>query len=408
MKIIIDAGHGGNDPGAVAFGTYEKDLNASFAQKLADALTEKGYEVDSSLINDINYGSTELTSLIVQSGAQLCISCHNNAANGSARGLEVIYSIHSEGTLANEIINKAANTGYTVRTAYSRASYVYSDADYYFIIRETYPDVETIIVEFGFMDNAEDFNLLTSDEWQNILTGAVADAVSSYLPLPVEVKTPIMGDAIVSTGKLKSALKDNNPDFDSSIVDEYINISAVYGVRGDLAFCQCILETNWLLFTGTVMKEQNNFAGLGATGGSVTGASFNTVSEGVEAHIQHLYAYATTGDIPEGRALVDPRFGYVTRGIAPNIEDLNGRWAVPGYEYGERIVSIMNMINDNYTEPVITEPDEPVQEHWAKQCNDELMEAGILLNDHSDTLDQPATEGMVLCLINRLRKEFLK
>lgn len=408
MKVIIDAGHGGSDPGAVAFGTYEKDLNIAFAQKLADNLAKKGYEVDSSLINDINYGSTELTSLIVQSGAKLCISCHNNAANGSARGLEVIHSIYSDGALAKEIINKVAKTGYIVRTAYSRASYVYSDADYYFIIRETYPDVETIIVEFGFMDNSEDFNLLTSEEWQNTLTSAVADAVSSYLPLPAEVKTPIMGEAIVSAGKLKSALKNNNPDFDDSIVDEYLNIGTIYGVRGDLAFCQCILETDWLKFTGVVKKEQNNFAGIGATGGKETGAAFGSVSEGVEAHIQHLYAYASIGDIPDGRTLVDPRFGYVTRGIAPNIEDLNGRWAVPGNQYGERIVSIMNMINDNYTDPVITKPDVPVQEHWAKQCNDELLEAGLLLNDHSETLDQPATEGMVLCLINRLRKEFLK
>lgn len=408
MKIIIDAGHGGSDPGAVAFGTFEKDLNIAFAEKLSDSLESKGYEVDRSLINDINYDSSELTSLIVQSQAQLCISCHNNAANGSARGLEVIYSIHSDGTLAKNIIERTANTGYMARSAYSRASLIYSDTDYYFIIRETYPDVETIIVEFGFMDNSEDFELITSDEWQNTLTGVVADAVSGYIPISVEVKTPILGETLVSAGKLKSALSDNNTEFDISIVDEYLTTASLYGIRGDLAFCQCILETNWLKFTGDVKKEQNNFAGLGATGGGVSGTSFASVAEGVEAHIQHLYAYAATSDIPEGRTLVDPRFGYVSRGIAPNMEDLDGRWAVPGVGYGERIVSIMNTINDNYSDPVVTEPDQPTQEHWAKPCNDELLEAGILLNDHTDTLDQPATEGMVLCLINRLRREFLK
>lgn len=235
MKIIIDSGHGGSDPGAVAFGAFEKDINLVFANKLAQKLSEKGYEVDSSLINDINYESQELTSLIRASGARLCISCHNNASDTTGRGFEVIYGIHTDGTLANLILNNVRSTGYIARTAYNRESTMYPGTDYYFIIRETYPDVESIIVEFGFIDNYEDFALLNSEDWQNTLTDAVVDAVSSYLPLP-----------------------------------------------------------------------------------------------------------------------------------------------------------------------------DPMQEHWAKINNDELMEAGILYDDHTDTLDNPASEGMVLTIINRLRKEFLK
>lgn len=236
MKIIIDSGHGGSDPGAVAFGTFEKDINLIFAKKLADKLSEKGYEVDTTLINDINYDSRVLTSLIRESGAKLCISCHNNALNGTVRGMEVIHSIHSDGTLGNLILNNASTTGYTVRTAYNRESAMYPGTDYYFIIRETYPDVETIIIEFGFMDNSKDFALLNSTSWQNRLIGAVVDAVSSYLPLSAPVQ----------------------------------------------------------------------------------------------------------------------------------------------------------------------------EEHWAKTNNDELMEVGILYDDHSDTLDNPATEGLVISIVNRLRKELLK
>jgi len=410
MKIIIDSGHGGSDPGAIAFGSLEKDLNLNFSEKLAETLATKGYEVDSSLINDENYDSQVLTSLIRASQANLCISCHNNTANGSVRGFEVIHSIHSDGVLAKEIISAVEKTGYIVRSAYSRESYIYPDTDYFFIIRETYPDVETIIVELGFMDNSEDFALLTSNQWQMTLTNAVADAVSSYLPLPLISKTPILGTSEVSAFKLKSAVTDNNPDFNNSIVDEYIEISSLYGIRGDLAFCQCINETNWFLFTGNVKREQNNFAGLGATGNGVTGATFASISEGVEAHIQHLYAYATTNDLPQDRTLVDPRFNYVRRGIAPNIEDLDGKWAVPGIGYGERIVTLLDLINEKYADPVVVDPKDPdtTEEHWAKACNDELIEAGILFDDHSSTLDQPASEGMVICIANRLRKELLK
>ena len=48
---------------------------------------------------------------------------------------------------------------------------------------------------------------------------------------------------------------------------------------------------------------------------------------------------------------------------------------------------------------------EPPQKHWAKKDNDELMKAGILLSDHTTTLDNPATEGFVLSMLNRIRKE---
>ena len=68
------------------------------------------------------------------------------------------------------------------------------------------------------------------------------------------------------------------------------------------------------------------------------GITFGTMADGVEAHIQHLYAYATKDPLPEGVELVDPRFKYVTRGIAPQWTGLNGRWAVPGNGYGESII----------------------------------------------------------------------
>ncbi len=48
---------------------------------------------------------------------------------------------------------------------------------------------------------------------------------------------------------------------------------------------------------------------------------------------------------------------------------------------------------------------EPLKPHWAKSDNDELLEDGILCSDHTATLDKAATEGLVLSLINRIRKE---
>ncbi|MBO6159070.1 MAG: peptidoglycan-binding protein, partial [Firmicutes bacterium] len=58
----------------------------------------------------------------------------------------------------------------------------------------------------------------------------------------------------------------------------------------------------------------------------------DSVEQGVEAHIQHLYAYAETAALPEGRTLLDPRFDLIERGCRTSWEGLSGRWAVPGYD----------------------------------------------------------------------------
>lgn len=72
-----------------------------------------------------------------------------------------------------------------------------------------------------------------------------------------------------------------------------------------------------------------------------------SIEDGVTAHIQHLYAYATSLDLPQGEYLIDPRFNLVKRGIAPLWTDLNGRWAVPGTTYGQSILKIYDAITDD-------------------------------------------------------------
>lgn len=139
----------------------------------------------------------------------------------------------------------------------------------------------------------------------------------------------------------------------------YIDIGKEYGIRGDIAFCQAAKETGYWQFTGSVTPEQNNYCGLWATGSPLTGqeslngadpdqvtfvaglhgATFATPAAGVEAHIQHLYAYATKNPLPKGKVLVDPRFALVNKGIATTWLQLNARWAVPGTTYGQSILA---------------------------------------------------------------------
>ncbi len=175
--------------------------------------------------------------------------------------------------------------------------------------------------------------------------------------LDVSIGQPIQGESVATAEQLQQLAWANNPDA-PDVAQLYLDIGKIYGIRGDIAFCQAAKETGWWKYGNLVQAYQNNYCGLGATGSPATGeeslygadrsrvwyvegvhgAIFATPADGVEAQIQHLYAYCCTDPLPEGRDIVDPRFTLVTRGIAPNWQDLNGRWAVPGVGYGESII----------------------------------------------------------------------
>ena len=161
------------------------------------------------------------------------------------------------------------------------------------------------------------------------------------------VKTPILGASMATEQQMRDFVRRTNPHA-PDYAQLYVDMGRKYGVRGDLAFAQAILETNYWRFGGSVRQEQNNFAGLGATSPTQGGAAFATPAKGIEAQMQHLFGYATKAVLPADALVVDPRFALLEssglRGIAPCWEDLNGKWAVPGANYGQNIVSLWQNI----------------------------------------------------------------
>ena len=149
----------------------------------------------------------------------------------------------------------------------------------------------------------------------------------------------ILGTSTLSADALAAALTARNTsisaDYAKQVANAYLTISQYYGIRGDIAFFQAMLETNYLKYGGEVDASYYNFCGLKAPGDTESDyeyAKFNTMEEGVEAHLQHLYCYASTEPIPDGRELLDPRFGDWLRGRSTTWEGLSGIWAVPGYD----------------------------------------------------------------------------
>lgn len=161
----------------------------------------------------------------------------------------------------------------------------------------------------------------------------------------VQGDTAIQGKPFITGVLLDAFVQTINPSA-PQIGDLYVQLSYSYHIRGDIAFAQAIHETDYFRFTGVVDRKQNNFAGIGATGGDEQGASFKTEKEGVLAQLQHLYAYSSTKPLPNDYPLVDPRFQLVKRGSAKTWKELNGKWAVPGDHYGQSILNIYKRILD--------------------------------------------------------------
>lgn len=206
-----------------------------------------------------------------------------------------------------------------------------------------------------------DSNAATPGKKKRTFRRTAATERKATPPEPKASDVSILGESVVSPESMWEFVKTKNVDFPYEIAEAFFTIGEIYGIRGDIALCQAILETGWFEFSGgtAVTPDQHNYCGLGVTSLGKKGHSFNSIYEGVTAHIQHLYAYACKNSIPEGEELVDPRFKYVKRGVAPSWESLNLRWAAND-KYGQSILALYSrMLTSSGLSPL--QPTDPTE-----------------------------------------------
>lgn len=175
--------------------------------------------------------------------------------------------------------------------------------------------------------------------------------------------------ACVTPERLMRFLRSGNrrllPKF-NNIAVHYKEHGERWKVRWDYAFFQMIIETNYLKFVnnagkGDVSPRQNNFAGIGTTGGGVPGDSFPDVSTGVLGQIQHLVAYSGE-EVPRpvAQRTRDKQDEILAKSRslrrAPTFQDLSGRWAVDR-RYGRSIQFIADRYHAAYCRGRDAEPD---------------------------------------------------
>ena len=177
-----------------------------------------------------------------------------------------------------------------------------------------------------------------------------------------------------AVGVWADAIRTHNAAQADAIATAYFRDGARIGLNADLALAQACHESAW--FTSRHWTEQFDPCGLGVTGegapsGPLSGATFPSLEEGIEAHYEHLACYTMVADptVVAEWGLLDPRHDF--HDGMPRVADLvrpGRKWAVPGDGYAAAIVAIANrVIGEATMNPLPTEAEigYPVRIHAA-------------------------------------------
>lgn len=174
-KVVIDAGHGGEDPGAIGYtGKSEKWFNLSVAKKIANLLEEEP-RIQPYLTRATDEFITleKRAAFANEIDADLFMSIHANAYLESTRGTETYY-YHSYSKAFGEVVHRylVEATGFPDRKLQKAGFYV---------IKNT--EMPAVLTETGFLTNPTEEELLFQDEFQNKIAEALAQSIIEYLNL---------------------------------------------------------------------------------------------------------------------------------------------------------------------------------------------------------------------------------
>ncbi len=189
-RIIIDAGHGGEDGGAEVDGVLEKDINLNIAGKLADMLRLCGYQVTEIRDEDISVYTDNAETLRQKKTSDLkhrveifnedqnniVVSIHQNKFDNSAySGTQIFYSTNNEKSsiLAESIRGSVVSLLQKDNTRELKPA----NSDIYIL---DHAEVPAVIVECGFLSNDEERTKLLDEQYQSEMAYAVAMGVLEY------------------------------------------------------------------------------------------------------------------------------------------------------------------------------------------------------------------------------------
>lgn len=169
MKVVIDAGHGGKDAGAVNKGLYEKAVTLATAKILKKELEALGHEVILTRETDVFLELSQRCRIANQANCDLFISLHcNSAENKTAQGIETWKYVSSNNPYAVNVQKRLIEaTGAKNRGV--------KDGTFY-VLKNT--RAKAILVEIGFISHEEEKLKLFKTSYQTTIAKAIAQGIS--------------------------------------------------------------------------------------------------------------------------------------------------------------------------------------------------------------------------------------
>ena len=181
VLIVIDPGHGGEDPGKVGVnGALEKELNLKIADKLKKLLEEKNIQIVMTREDDFVPESKKedlqkRVDLINEVKPEIVICIHQNSfTDQTVAGSQVFY--HGSSEISKQIAQMLQEELWLVDEEHQRQ--IKGNENYY-MLSET--EVPTVIVECGFLSNAADEEKLKTEEYQDQIAHAICTGITKWL-----------------------------------------------------------------------------------------------------------------------------------------------------------------------------------------------------------------------------------
>lgn len=171
-KVVLDAGHGGSDYGAIREGINEKDITLDVTQRVAAILKSKGYKVALTRKDDTFVSLQDRVTFSENETPEIFVSIHvNSAVATEPKGIETHYYHDYSNNLAKVVHSHLVKNIDTKDRGLFKSKF--------YVINHT--TVPAILVEMGFISNEEERNELVSDSRKQKTAKAIADGIIEYL-----------------------------------------------------------------------------------------------------------------------------------------------------------------------------------------------------------------------------------
>lgn len=171
-SIVIDAGHGGSDTGAIGGGVYEKNITLDLAKRIEDILIKKGYDVKMTRVDDSYVSLQERVDISEEYNPDIFVSVHvNSSVKPEINGIETHYYHQESVALAQTVHASFASAVPATNRGLFKSKF-------YVINHTTSP---AILVEIGFISNIAERAEITGEKRKQATAQAIADGIQKYL-----------------------------------------------------------------------------------------------------------------------------------------------------------------------------------------------------------------------------------